>query len=349
MKVGIVRQMRPYNFGAGPATLPQPILEQAQAELLDWQGTGMSVMEIGHRTPAFKALLAETAELFGSLLSIPQTHCVLLCGFPARFQFSMIPMSFLKESADYLVTGIWSRLAYEEANRKKPVRQLKSVSTFDKNADYFYYTPNETISGYAHPVCPEVGEVPLIADMTSCLLSAPLDVSPYDLIFAGAQKNIGPPGLTVVIARNSFLDRAKTGLDTLCDYRTHRTYESNYATPPNFSIYMANLMCHWLKEQGGLVKMGELNHRKASILYEFIDNSDAYLTEVPHENRSMMNVVFTLGDESLTETFLAKAASKGLLGLKGHRAVGGVRASLYNAMPIEGVYALRDFMADFVS
>lgn len=339
--------MRPYNFGAGPATLPLPILEQAQSELLDWEHLGMSVLEIGHRTSRFKQLISDTTQQLRVLLSIPDDYAVLLLGFPARFQFGMIAQNFLRQSADYLVSGVWSKLAFEEANRLYSARQVEEGSHLDEKTDYVYYTPNETISGYAISTPPKVGQNRLIADMTSCLLSEPIDINAFDLIFAGAQKNISIPGLTVVIAKRDFLESAKVDVPTMCDYRTHLKNESNYATPPNFAIYLMKLMCDWLAAQGGLTVMSQLNQAKAKALYDYIDESDMYNAYISPQNRSVMNVTFSLKDASLNSAFLLEAEKHGLLGLKGHRALGGIRASLYNAMPIEGVNALIDFMREF--
>lgn len=339
--------MRPYNFGAGPATLPLPILEKAKAALLDWDETGMSVLEVGHRTAIFKQLIQDSTQHLRDLLCVPDDYAVLFLGFPARFQFGMIPMNFLRHRADYLVTGLWSKLAFEEANKQYIARSLDEGAPFDPSADYVYYTPNETISGYAYPTPPKVGETPLIADMTSCLLSEPIAVRDFDFIFAGAQKNISIPSLTVVIAKQSFLETAKKDIVTMCDYRVHLEHVSNYATPPNFAIYLMKLMCEWLKAQGGLTAISVVNQAKARALYDFIDESEQYTAYVTGKNRSMINVSFSLKDETLNNAFLLKAEKRGLLGLKGHRTLGGIRASLYNAMPIEGVNALIDFMHDF--
>lgn len=339
--------MRAINFGAGPATLPLEILTQVQEELLDWRGSGMSVMEISHRSTLFCDMLEDAEKDLRDLLSIPPSYHVLFLGFPSRFQFSMIPKSFLRTSADYLVTGFWSQLAHHEANKKMPVRQLNDASDLNKDADYFYYTPNETLSGIAYAGVPKVGDVPLVADMTSCLLSMPLNVSEYDLIFAGTQKNIAPAGVTLVIISDAFLHKATPQIETLCDYRTHVQYKSNYATPPTFTLYMAGLMFKWLHSQGGLISIHDNNLKKANLLYDFIDGSDFYCSKVPKVQRSLSNVVFTLRDDALTDPFLQAATHENLVGLKGHRKVGGCRASLYNAMPLECVETLIAFMVDF--
>ena len=353
---------RGYNFGAGPATLPQELLERAKDELLDWNNQGMSVMEVSHRAKSFMDLMQSMESNLRQLLTIPDNYSVLFLTAPARLQFAMIPLNLLaqNESGDYLVTGTWSKMAFDEAQKLKkahcvatgesqnflhvPDRATWQVS---HNAKYFYYTPNETITGLAIDEVPDVGDVPIVADMTSCLLSRPIDVSQFGLIFAGAQKNIAPAGLTIVIVRNDLIKKSNEPLATMLDYKTHLDNQSLYATPSSFTCYMAALMFEWLQNQGGVDAQYKRNNEKASMLYEFIDNNAFYHCPIERAHRSIMNVAFTLKDKRLDSLFLEQAKVHGLLALKGHRSVGGMRASIYNAMPIEGVRALIKFMGEF--
>ena len=354
---------RPYNFGAGPATLPESILIEAQAELLNWQGHGMSILEIGHRTSEFEALMHEATADLRHLLAIPDEYEVLFLGGAARTQFAMIPMNLMtdEQTAGYLVSGIWSALAFDEACKLKSAYCLSSaeegafrhapditdLSIRDQTA-YIYYTPNETINGVRYPSLPKTGSIPLIADMTSCLLSEPINVSDYGLIFAGAQKNIAPAGLTVVIIRKSLMAAIKQSkIPTMLDYRTHSQNHSLYATPPTFNCYLAAKMFKWVKAQGGVESLHQINRKKAEKLYDYIDSSAVFRCPVEETSRSWMNVCFFMDKPEREEEFLAHAARAGLYGLKGHRLVGGLRASLYNAMPISGVDALIAFMQDF--
>ncbi len=352
--------MRHYNFGAGPATLPEAILKQAQSELLNWQNTGMSVMEISHRSPEFLALLEDTRQSLRDLLAIPEDYHILLVGAPARFHFGTIPMSFLKTKADYIVSGNWSKMAAKEAsvfggvqlagdNSDSNYLQLPQNYHFQDDADYCYFTPNETLTGLKISECPNrPKQVPLIADMTSCLLSEVIDVREYAMIIAGAQKNIAPSGLSIVIAQQDFLASKKQDpISAFFDYQVHADTESNYATPPTFNIYMANLMFKWLADQGGVSAIEQTNQEKAKLLYDFIDDSDDYDCPVDANGRSMMNVAFRLKDEAGNADFLAGAKKQGLVALKGHRSIGGMRASIYNAMPIEGVQKLLAYMKDY--
>ena len=354
---------RPYNFGAGPATLPESILIEAQAELLNWHGQGMSILEIGHRTPAFQALMQEAEMDLRDLLAIPDSYDVLFLGGAARTQFAMVPMNLITsgQTAGYLVSGVWSGLAYDEACKLKSAYCLRNADTsayrqspdindlsIRDNTSYVYYTPNETINGVRYSSVPKTGSVPLIADMTSCLLSEPIDVSDYGLIFAGAQKNIAPAGLTVVIIRSSLLTAiSETAIPTMLDYRTHSQQHSLYATPPMFNCYLAAKMFKWVKAQGGVSLLHQINRKKAEKLYNYIDSSTAYQCLVEKESRSLMNVCFSLNQPEREDVFLIEAARAGLYALKGHRLVGGLRASLYNAMPMSGVDALIAFMQDF--
>lgn len=343
--------------------LPESVLLEAQAELLDWQGLGVSVMEIGHRTPEFQALMASLEADFRALLSIPSDYHVLFLGGAARTQFSMVPMNLLHrgQCAGYLVSGAWSLLAYNEASRLSEAYCVASTEsqgfvacpTFDErhlkaNTAYLYYTPNETINGVRFGNTPWVPGIPLVADMTSSLLSEPLRVTDFGLIFAGTQKNIGIAGLTVVIIHSDLLTQATaSALPIMMDYRTHVTHQSLYATPPTFSCYMASKMLQWIKKEGGVDALYETNCRKASRLYQYIDTSTFYHCAVVKEARSLVNVCFSLIKKELEPVFLALAKQRGLYALNGHRTVGGLRASLYNAMPMEGVEALVTFMHEF--
>lgn len=355
---------RPYNFGAGPATLPEPVLLQAQSELLNWHDRGMSIMEIGHRTPIFTSLLEETEALLRELLAIPKNYHVLFLGMPARTQFAMIPMNLLNQHHDeagYLVSGTWSAMAYEECQLLKRAYCVAKGSTegvlaapsplnweIREQTAYVYYTPNETINGVRFPEVPQFGDIPLIADMTSCLLAESIRVEDYGLIFAGAQKNLAPAGLTVVIVREDLVGKTTTlPIPTMLNYQTHVTHHSVYATPPTFNCYMMLLVLKWLKSLGGLAAMHALNVQKAQKLYDFIDAHPFYHCRVEEKSRSKMNVCFQLENAELEPVFLTESAAAGLLALKGHRLIGGLRASLYNAMPIEGVEALIQFMQTF--
>ncbi|OQW94013.1 MAG: phosphoserine transaminase [Beggiatoa sp. IS2] len=355
---------RSYNFSAGPAVLPEAVLTQAQSEMLNWHGSGMSVMEMSHRGKEFIAI-AETAEKdLRELLNIPDTYKVLFLQGGASAQFAMVPINLLrgKPQADYLNSGMWSQKAINEGKRLGQVNVVASLVTSDgittvperaqwqcnPQAAYFHYTPNETINGIEIPTIPEVGDVPLVADMSSTLLSRPLDVTRFGLIYAGAQKNIGPAGLTVVIVRKDLLGGAVPNTPAIFDYKAHADADSMYNTPPTYAWYIAGLVFQWLKAQGGLVEMGKRNQRKAEKLYAAIDNSGGfYKNPIAPQYRSWMNVPFTLPNEGLEKTFLSEAKTAGLVTLAGHRSVGGMRASIYNAMPEEGVQALIDFMNDF--
>ncbi|MFV8570855.1 3-phosphoserine/phosphohydroxythreonine transaminase [Marinobacter sp. SBS5] len=353
---------RAFNFCAGPATLPEAVLKQAETELLDWRGTGMSVMEMSHRSDEFVSI-AETAEKdLRELAGISDDYAVLFMQGGASSQFASIPMNLMAESAsaDYVNTGIWSKKAIAEAKRFGNVNVAASSedsgfttipdqSSWATNPDaaYLHYTPNETIGGLEYDFVPESGSVPLVADMSSTILSRPLDVSKYGLIYAGAQKNIGPSGLVVVIVRKDLLGKARKETPTMMNYQVIADNGSMYNTPATYSWYLAGLVFKWLKEQGGVQAMGEMNARKASKLYGFIDDNDFYANPIDPRFRSWMNVPFTLADDALNGEFLQGANARGLLNLAGHRSVGGMRASLYNAMPEAGVDALIEYMAEF--
>ena len=320
-------------------------------------------MEIGHRTPEFMEFMNQAEESLRELLAIPKNYHILFLGGAARTQFAMIPMNLLQpdEEAEYLVTGIWSEMAFIEAQLLKKAScistQNQGVFTsvpdpaslnFKKSSTYIYYAPNETVQGIRFPYVPETHGIPLIADMTSCLLSEPIDVSQYGLIFAGAQKNIANAGLTLVIIRDDLVNKVqKPPVPKMLNYKIHAEQHSLYATPPGFNCYFAKKMFDWIKTQGGVNALYQRNCQKAKKLYEFIDSSHFYTTSVDKKARSIMNVCFSLPNTNLEDIFLKKAAERGLVGLKGHRFVGGLRASLYNAMPMAGVDALIHFMSEF--
>ncbi len=353
---------RVYNFSAGPAMLPQAVIERAQAEMLDWHGSGMSVMEMSHRGKEYMSIAEKAEADLRELMAIPANYKVLFLQGGASSQFAMIPMNLLGgRAADYIVTGTWGKKAIAEAARFGRANcaadtgvggRYTSVPSqaelkLDPGAAYLHYTPNETVDGVEFPYIPEAGAVPLVADFSSSILSCPIDVSRYGLIYAGAQKNIGPAGLTIVIVRDDLIGHAMPGTPTMFDYAIHADNDSMYNTPATYAWYLAGLVFEWLKGQGGVAGIAEVNRRKAEKLYAAIDATDFYANPVVTECRSRMNVVFTLADSTLDERFLAEAKALGLTTLKGHRIVGGMRASLYNAMPEAGVDALVAFMADF--
>ncbi|OGS97013.1 MAG: phosphoserine transaminase [Gallionellales bacterium RIFCSPLOWO2_02_FULL_57_47] len=358
-----------YNFSAGPAVMPKEVLLQAQAELPDWHGSGMSVMEMSHRGKEYMGIHAQAEADLRELMGIPANYRVLFLQGGAHLQFSMIPLNLLrgKLSADYVNTGDWSKKAIGEAkkfcyvnvvadNADRKGTHVPAFDTWnlDKDAAYVHYTPNETIGGVEFNWVPEVGDVPLVADMSSNILSRQIDVSKFGLIYAGAQKNIGPAGMALVIVREDLLGHAPSGLPTMLDYKIHADNDSMYNTPPTYTIYMAGLVFQWLKKNGGIAAMEKNNIAKAKVLYDAIDASNGfYNCPVNRADRSRMNVPFTLQntgtlkDTSLDSDFLKQADARGLLQLKGHRSVGGMRASIYNAMPLAGVRALVDFMNEF--
>lgn len=351
-----------YNFSAGPAVLPREVLEQARSEMTDWHGSGMSVMEMSHRGKEFMQIANEAESDLRDLLDIPKCYKVLFLQGGAHLQFSMIPLNLLrgKKQADYIQTGIWSEKAIAEASRYCDVNVAASSSdkgytyapTQDKwhlnpEAAYVHYTSNETIGGVEVFWTPDTGDVPLVADMSSHILSRPIDVSHYGLIYAGAQKNIGPAGLTIVIIREDLVGQAVEGTPTMLNYKTHADHGSMYNTPPTYAIYIAGLVFKWLKAQGGLSAIEKVNIRKAKLLYDYLDGSDFYHSPVSIESRSRMNIPFRINKGGLDAEFLKQAEQRGLLQLKGHKLAGGMRASIYNAMPIEGVEALVQFMHEF--
>ncbi len=353
---------RIYNFSAGPAMLPTAVLERAQEEMLDWQGTGMSVMEMSHRSKEYMSIAEKAEADLRELLAVPDHYKVLFLQGGASSQFAMVPLNLLrdKSTADYVYTGQWSKKAIAEAMRYCDVNIVATSEadgfnsvpaqnkwTLNKDAAYVHYIPNETIGGVEFQWVPEVGDVPLVADMSSNILSRPIDVSKYGLIYAGAQKNIGPAGLAVVIVREDLIGSAREGTPSMFNYKIHADNHSMYNTPPTYTWYLAGLVFEYLKDKGGLAVVAEENQRKANKLYAFIDASDFYANPVALDSRSRMNVPFTLANSNLDAAFLKEADALGLKTLKGHRSVGGMRASIYNAMPEEGVSALIDFMAEF--
>ena len=353
---------RIFNFSAGPAVLPVPVLERAREEMLSLPGVGMSVMEISHRSKHFQAIIDGATAGLRELLGIPEDYRVLFLQGGASLQFSMVPMNFLAEgaSADYVLTGSWGKKALKEAKRVGSTSVAADMADsgynrvpaqdelkLDPAAAYVHTTSNETIEGVEWQTDPEVGDVPLVCDASSDICSRPVDVSKYALIYAGAQKNLGPSGVTVVIVREDFLARGREGLATMLDYRTHAENGSLYNTPNTWGIYILNLVCEWAREQGGLASIHQRNEEKARKIYDVIDATDFYRGHAVPEARSDMNVTFRLPSQELEKKFVAEATAAGLDGLKGHRSVGGIRASIYNAFPVEGVDALVQFMKEF--
>lgn len=353
---------RAYNFCAGPAALPEEVLRQAQAELLDWQGRGLSVMEMSHRSDEFVEI-AQTAEQdLRDLMYVPDNYKVLFVQGGASQQFAQIPLNFMPEGgkADYIDTGIWSSKSAEEAARFGSVNIAASAKeldyfaipgqndwTLDPNAAYVHYATNETIGGLQFDWIPETGSVPLIADMSSDILSRQVDVSRFGMIYAGAQKNIGPSGLVVLIVREDLLGRARSACPTMLNYQVAADNGSMYNTPASFSWYLSGLVFKWLKQQGGVEAMARINEEKQRKLYDFIDASEMYDNPISRNARSWMNVPFRLASDKLDKPFLAGAEERRLLNLKGHRSVGGMRASIYNAVPMAAVDALIDYMREF--
>ncbi|WP_407271362.1 3-phosphoserine/phosphohydroxythreonine transaminase [Radiobacillus sp. PE A8.2] len=353
---------RVYNFSAGPSMLPTAVLEKAQQELLGYQSSGMSVMELSHRSSLYTEVITQAEQLLRDLMNIPDNYKVLFIQGGASQQFAMVPMNLLTGSGkvDIVNTGSWSKKAIKEAKKYGQVRVIASSedknftyiphvdrSMFDPEADYVHITTNNTIEGTAFREIPDTGKVPLVADMSSNILSEEIDVSKFGLIYAGAQKNIGPAGLTVVIIREDLIGKASETCPTMLDYKTHSNSGSLYNTPPTFAIYMAKLVFEWLTNRGGIAAMEKINEEKANLLYDYIDGSAFYESPVQKDSRSIMTIPFVIPARDLDATFISHAQANGLETLKGHRSVGGMRASIYNAMPIEGVHALVDFMKEF--
>ena len=353
---------RVFNFSAGPATLPESVLTQVRDEMLDWHGTGMGVMEMSHRDKPFMSIAAEAEKDLRELLGVPANYKVLFMQGGATAQFSLVPMNLLrgKTSADYLVTGSWGKKAAKEMGKygkanivAKPADDkfdhIPDVKAWkrDPNAAYFHYTPNETIEGVEFQFTPDVGSVPLVADFSSSFLSRPVDVSKFGLIYAGAQKNAGPSGLTFVIVRDDLLGQPHPLLPSVFDYKTTAENESMLNTPPCFAWYVSGLVFKWIKSVGGLEGMARINQSKARVLYDYLDSQSFYKAVAAKADRSWMNVTFRLPEETLDADFLKGAKGAQLEGLKGHRSVGGMRASIYNAMPEAGVKALVEYMKEF--
>lgn len=353
---------RIHNFSAGPAVLPVPVLEEAQRDMLSLPGVGMSVMEISHRCQTFDEIFGRAEAGLRQLLGIPENYHVLFLQGGASLQFSMIPMNFLpaEGSADYVITGSWGKKALKEAKRAGATNVAANMADggfmrvpgndelkLDARAAYVHITTNETIEGVEWKREPEVGDVPLIADASSDILSHPIPVEKYGLIYAGAQKNIGPSGVTLVILRDDLLKRIPDGLHTMLDYRTHVENKSLYNTPNTWGIYIISLVCKWLSDKGGLEAMHRENEAKAQLIYDAVDGSGFYHGHADPDSRSIMNVTFRLPTEELEKKFTKEATAQGLDGLKGHRSVGGIRASIYNAFPMAGVEALVAFMKEF--
>ena len=353
---------RIFNFSAGPAVLPVPVLEEAQRDLLSLPGVGMSVMEISHRSKTFDEIIGGAESGMRELLSIPSNYHILFLQGGASLQFSTVPMNFLPAdgSADYVITGSWGKKALKEAKKVGGVNVAATMAdggftrvpsreemSLNPHAAYVHITSNETIEGVEWKREPEVGDVPLVADASSDILSREIPVDRYGIIYAGAQKNMGPSGVTVVILRDDLLQRVPEGLATMLDYRTHVENKSLYNTPNTWGIYILGLVCKWLKDKGGLAAMERENEEKAQLLYNAIDAADFYRGHADIDCRSIMNVTFRLPDQELEKKFVTEATAQGLDGLKGHRSVGGIRASIYNAFPRAGVEALVSFMKDF--
>ena len=352
---------RIYNFSAGPSMLPMEVLEQAAAEMTDYNGSGMSVMEMSHRSPVYDAIIKQTEADFRELMNIPDNYKVLFLQGGASTQFAAVPLNLMKTGkADYVVSGQFSGKAFKEA---KKYGDAKCIATSEdktfcyipeitpdmvrEDADYVHVCYNNTIFGTKFPEVPNVGDKVLVADMSSCITSEPVDVSKFGVIYAGAQKNMAPAGLTVVIIREDLLGNSREDTPTMLDYKTMADNDSMYNTPPCYSIYIAGLVYKWALKGGGLTAMKERNEKKAAILYDFLDNSKLFKATAEKKYRSMMNVCFVTGNDELDKKFCKEAAEAGFVNLKGHRSVGGMRASIYNAMPLEGVEKLVEFMKNF--
>ncbi|KAI4453091.1 phosphoserine aminotransferase [Holotrichia oblita] len=357
--------MRVYNFSAGPAVLPEEVLKRAADEMLEYGDSGQSVMEMSHRSKEYEAIIKDCETRLREIMQIPDNYKVLFLQGGASMQFAMVPLNLMKKGkADFVVTGQWATKAYKEAARFGEAVMVASSkdktfsyipeldkSKFSKDADYFHICMNNTIYGTRFSEFPDTGDVPLVADMSSCILSEPIDVSKFGLIYAGAQKNMGPAGLTVVIAREDLITEfpSDSKTPTMLQYKTHSDNDSMFNTPPTYSIYILKLVLEWIKSQGGLSVMKEINEKKAAVLYNFLDESKMFKATVFGKDRSLMNVPFVTGNDELDAKFVKETKAAGFINLKGHRSVGGMRASIYNAMPIEGVEKLVAFMKEFES
>ena len=353
---------RVYNFSAGPSMLPEEVLRTAANEMLEYGQSGQSVMEMSHRSKEYQAIIDRCEELFRQVLSIPANYKVLFLQGGASSQFAMIPLNLMNQSgkADFVLTGQWATKAYQEAQKYGECHVVASSkdktfsyipeldpAAFTKDADYFHICYNNTIYGTRFHDLPDTGSVPLVADLSSCILSEPLDVTKFGMIYAGAQKNMGPAGLTVVVIREDLIGNARESCPTMFNYQIHADNGSMYNTPPTYAIYIFKLVLEWLIGLGGLEKMKEINERKAALLYAFLDQSKMFRGTVEKKDRSLMNVPFVTGDTGLDAKFVKEAAAEGFINLKGHRTVGGMRASIYNAMPVEGVEKLCEFILEF--
>ncbi|MCI5802128.1 MAG: 3-phosphoserine/phosphohydroxythreonine transaminase [Oscillospiraceae bacterium] len=354
---------RVYNFSAGPAALPLKVLERAASEMTEYGTSGQSVMEMSHRSRDFEEIINGCESLLRSTLSIPDNYKVLFLQGGASSQFAMVPLNLMNGSgkADFVLTGQWAKKAYQEASRYGECKAVASSAdktfsyipaldpdTFTRDADYFHICMNNTIYGTRFTELPQTGDVPLVADMSSCILSEPVDVSKFGLIYAGAQKNMGPAGLTVVIVREDLIGHAREITPTMFNYQIHADSGSMYNTPPTYGIYILGLVLEWLQnDMGGLEKMKAYNEKKAALLYDYLDSSKLFRPTVQGKDRSIMNVPFVTGQEELDKKFVKESVAAGFVNLKGHRSVGGMRASIYNAMPLEGVEALVAFMKEF--
>ena len=354
---------RVYNFSAGPSVLPESVLRTAAEEMLDYRGSGQSVMEMSHRSKVYDAIIKECEALLRDVMGIPDNYKVLFLQGGASSQFAMVPLNLMNGSgkADFVLTGQWASKAQQEAARYGEAHVVASSkdktysyipdldpATFTPDADYFHICLNNTIYGTRFTALPDTGKVPLVADVSSCILSEPIDVSRFGLLYAGAQKNMGPAGLTVVIVRDDLIGHARDITPTMFNYQIHADNGSMYNTPPCYAIYICKLVLEWLKnDMGGLVRMKAYNEKKAGLLYDFLDSSSLFRGTVVKKDRSLMNIPFVTGNEELDAKFVKEAAEAGFVNLKGHRTVGGMRASIYNAMPIEGVEKLVDFMKRF--
>ena len=354
---------RVYNFSAGPSMLPEAVLEKAAAEMLDYEGSGQSVMEMSHRSKVYQSIIDKTEALLREIMNIPENYKVLFLQGGASSQFAMVPMNLMTGSgkADYIVTGQWAKKAFKEAARYGDAKAVASSEDktfsyipkltkddFHPDADYVHICMNNTIYGTVYHDLPDTGDVPLVADISSCVLSKPIDVTKFGVLYAGAQKNMAPSGVTVVIIREDLIGKAMDITPTMFNYQTHADNGSMFNTPPCYTIYIMKLVLEWIKENfGGLEKMQELNEKKAALLYDFLDNSKLFKGTVVPEDRSLMNVPFITGNDELDAKFVKESTAAGFVNLKGHRSVGGMRASIYNAMPLEGVEKLVAFMQKF--
>ncbi len=353
---------RVYNFSAGPSMLPLEVLEKAAAEMLCYKDSGMSVMEMSHRSPVYEEIISDAEKLLRKIMNIPDNYKVLFLQGGASTQFAAVPLNLMNKNkkADYIVSGQFSGKAFKEAQKYGDVVCVATSKdanfafipqttreSFRPDADYVHICFNNTIYGTKFNYIPDTGDIPLVADMSSCIISEPVDVTKFGMIYAGAQKNMAPAGLTIVIVREDLIGNAREDIPTMLDYKIMADNDSMYNTPPCYCIYIAKLVYEWIESLGGLEKMKEMNEKKAKVLYDYLDSQDYYIAPVQKESRSLMNVTFVTGDADLDKKFASEAAKAGLKNLKGHRSVGGMRASIYNAMPYDGVVKLVEFMKKF--